>query len=91
MAIVDTEDLQLGPLISRDSRCFLCWLNHVQDDRDPVLVSFSNDSYISIGSECLDRAKRFRANLTCLEERKGALRLVLLQQLGHCGFDGVGG
>lgn len=89
MAIVNTEDLQLGPLVRRNSWSLLCRLYHIKDNRDPILISLAHDSNISIGSESLNRAESFGTNLARLEEGKRALRLILLQQFRHCGFDRV--
>ena len=66
--VVDAEDLQLGPLLGGDTRHFLRGLDHVEDDRDPVLVCLAHDADVSIRCEGFHRAKGLRAHLTCLEE-----------------------
>ena len=91
MAIVNTEDLQLGPLVRRNSWSLLCRLYHIKDNRDPILISLAHDSNIGVGSECLNRAKGFGADLACLEKGQRRLRLIFLQKLGHGGFDALRG
>ena len=87
MTIIDSKDLKFGPLVSRDTRAFLLGLNHVEDDRNSIFICLSNSSYVSICSECFDRAEGFRTDLTRLEKGQRALWLILLEQLCNCCFD----
>ena len=91
VAIVDAEDLQLGPFVGRDARRLLGRLDHVEDDRDAVFVGLPHDAYVRVGGEGLDRAEGLRADLARLEEGKRALRLILLQQVGDLLLDAFRG
>ena len=79
MSIVDTKDLQFGPLVGRDPWRLRLGLNHVEDNRDPIFVRLSHCTDVCIGRKGFDRAESFGANLASLEEWKRGLRLILLQ------------
>ena len=58
MAVIDAENLQLGPLVGGYARCLLRWLNHVKYDRYPVFISFPDNAYVRICGEGLDSSER---------------------------------
>ena len=91
MPIVHAKDLKLRPELCWNSRLFLRRLNHIKNDRDSVFIGFSYNSNICIGSKRFYHSEGFRAYLTCLEERKRAMRLVLLQKLCNVGLDALRG
>jgi hypothetical protein len=63
MSIIDTKDLKFRPLVGRHSWHLISWLNHIQNDRNPVLVSFTHDAYICVCGKCFDCAESFGAHL----------------------------
>ena len=79
MAVIDTENLEFGPLIGWYTRRLLGRLDYVQDDRNSVLVCFPYDSHVRVGSEGLYCAESLGTDLTSLKEGKRALWLVLFQ------------
>ena len=54
VTVIDAKDLQFRPLLRRDPRLLLSRLDHVEDDRDPVLIGFTDDSDISVRCEGFD-------------------------------------
>lgn len=87
MAVIDAKDLQLRPLFCRDAWLFRGWLNDVKNDRYSIFVGLAYDTDISVRSKGLHHTEGFRADLTCLEEREGALWLILLKQLSDSLFN----
>ena len=59
VAIIDSEDLKLWPSFSGYTGHFLRWLDHVQDDRNTILVGLAYDADICIGSKSLNRPESF--------------------------------
>ena len=68
MAVIDAKDLQFRPPVSGDTRSLLCWLDHVENDRDSILVGLAHDANICVSCEGPHHAKGLRADLARLEE-----------------------
>jgi len=86
VAIVNAENLQFGPVLARDARLLLGGLNHVQNDRDSVLVSFAHRAHICICGKGFHGTERFRTYFASLEKWQSRLRLIFMKQFGHRGF-----
>ena len=69
MTVIDAKDLQFRPPVGGDTRSLLCWLDHVQNDRDSILVGLAHDTDICVRREGPHHAERLRADLARLEER----------------------
>ena len=52
MTVVNTEDLELWPLLIGDTWHFICRLDHVEDYGNSVFVRLPDDSDIRISCEC---------------------------------------
>ena len=76
MAIKNTEYLYFGP--DRVFRCFCLRLNHVEDNRNPILVAFSYCAHVCIGCERAYAAKCFIASFRVLEIRQCCALLLLI-------------
>ena len=88
MAIIDTEDLQSWPLFSRNPWLLRLRLNHIQDDRDYVLVRLADRADICVGSKGFDCAEGFLRDFARLEEWEVRGRLLLLRNnFGDVRFD----
>lgn len=57
MTIVNSEDLDLWPLLLRNLGLLIGRLDDVEDDGDSVLVGLSHQADVCVGSERLDNAK----------------------------------
>lgn len=80
VAVEHAEDLDFGPVL--DAGVLGGWLDHVQDNRDSVLVRFANGANVRVRSETFDRSKTFCGNFRRLEllEHRRFLRLRALDQ-----------
>lgn len=89
VTIVAAKNLNLWPFLGLNFGTLFIWLNHIEDNRNPVFIGFAYDSYVCIGSKGSYRAKSFDADLARLEHRQRTLRLTFLQVLRDCGFDAL--
>ena len=87
VTIVDAKDLKFGPEFSGNARLLLRRLDYVENDRDSILIGLSHNANIRICSKRFYHAEGLGAYLTCLEEGKRAVRLILLQKLGNMCLD----
>lgn len=67
VAIVDREDLDLGPVVLRDLLLLVGWLDHVQDDGNSVLVGLPHETHVGVGCEGLHHSKLLVGCLGVLE------------------------
>jgi len=73
VAVKNSKNLKTWPLLRRNLRCLVGWLDNVKDYRNPVLIGLSNSSYICVSSECFDWPKRFLRHFAIL--KKGQIHL----------------
>jgi len=52
MAIINSEDLNVGPV--RYGRNFICWMDNIEDDSDPVFIVLPDEAYVSVCGESPD-------------------------------------
>ena len=52
-----SKDLYFGPVC--DFGLFHLWLNHVQDDRNPVFICLAHSADIGVGSKTSNTAESF--------------------------------
>lgn len=59
MAVVDSEDLDLWPLVLLDLVLFAIRLNNIQNDCNPVFIYFSDEAHVGVSGERFDNAELF--------------------------------
>ena len=69
VTVIDAKDLQFRPPVCGDARSLLCWLDHVENDRDSIFVSLAHDTDVCVRCEGPHHTKCLRADLARLEER----------------------
>ena len=83
MTIVDAKNLKFRPKFSWNARLLLWRLDYVENDRNSILIGLSYDTNIRIRCKRSYHTEGLGTYLTCLEERKRAVGLILLQKLGN--------
>ena len=81
MAIVDSEDLQLGPHLGRYSGLLKRGLDHVQNNRNSIFIGLPHCAHIRVRSKGFHRAKRLLTHFRVLKVRQTGDVLVLVEHL----------